>query len=315
MRVMLLGATGSIGRAVARALVAAGHETVCPVRTPKAVPDGAEARQTDVTDSAALARDGFRGERFDALISCLASRSGAPEDAWAIDHEAHIGALQAAQDHGVRHMVLLSAICVQKPSLAFQFAKLAFEEALQASPLTWSIVRPTAYFKSLSGQVLRARDAKPFLVIGDGTMTATKPISDRDLADYMVGCLDDPSRQNRVLPIGGPGPAITPMDQVAMLERLLDREVRVRRVPAGFLGAIAGGLGIAGRVSGRLRAKADLARIGQYYATESMLVWDAQRGRYDRDATPEWGSDRLEDYYRALLSGEIDDDRGEHSVF
>jgi divinyl chlorophyllide a 8-vinyl-reductase len=31
-----------------------------------------------------------------------------------------------------------------------------------------------------------------------------------------------------VLPIGGPGPAITPLDQGEMLERLLDRPARCR---------------------------------------------------------------------------------------
>lgn len=74
--------------------------------------------------------------------------------------------------------VRLSAICVQKPRLAFQHAKLAFEVELQASGLDWTIVRPTAYFKSLSGQVERVRQGKPFLMFGDGTLTACKPISD-----------------------------------------------------------------------------------------------------------------------------------------
>jgi hypothetical protein len=52
--------------------------------------------------------------------------------------------------------VLLSAICVQKPTLEFQRAKLAFEAKLQeAGDITYSIVRPTAFFKSLAGQVGR----------------------------------------------------------------------------------------------------------------------------------------------------------------
>jgi divinyl chlorophyllide a 8-vinyl-reductase len=75
-------------------------------------------------------------------------------------------------------------------------------------------VRPTAFFKSLSGQVARVQQGKPFLVFGDGTLTACKPISDDDLGDYLAGCLTRPdSRHNRVLPIGGPGPAITPRQQ------------------------------------------------------------------------------------------------------
>ena len=98
----------------------------------------------------------------------MASRTGAPKDAWAVDHQAHINLLAAAQGAGVRHFVQLSAICVQKPLLAFQHAKLAFEQALVESGVTYSIVRPTAFFKSLSGQIERLRKGKPFLMFGDG---------------------------------------------------------------------------------------------------------------------------------------------------
>ena len=62
---------------------------------------------------------------------------------------------QAARANKVRHFVLLSAICVQKPLLEFQRAKLKFEnELMAAGDITYSIVRPTAFFKSLAGQVL-----------------------------------------------------------------------------------------------------------------------------------------------------------------
>jgi divinyl chlorophyllide a 8-vinyl-reductase len=220
-----------------------------------------------------------------------------------------------AREHGVRQVVLLSALCVQKPLLAFQQAKLAFETELQASGLRWTIVRPTAFFKSLSGQVARVRAGKPFLAFGDGRLTACKPISNRDLAEYLAGCIDNPARLDRVLPIGGPGDAITPLDQAAMLSRLLGREVRVRHVPVQMLDAVAGTLALAGRLWPPLRAKAELARIGRYYATESMLVWDAATGRYDAAATPSTGGDTLQDHYAAMLRGEAGDERREHAVF
>jgi divinyl chlorophyllide a 8-vinyl-reductase len=248
-----------------------------------------------------------------AVVSCLASRTGEAKDAWAVDHAAHSAVLQAAGAAGVGQFVLLSAICVQKPLLEFQRAKLAFEAELQASLLAWSIVRPTAYFKSLSGQVPRVQAGRSFLVFGDGKLTACKPISDADLGRYLALCLTDPDKRNRVLPIGGPGPAITPLDQAAMLARLLGRPVPVRRVPVALMDGIIGGLTLAGWLSPKLRAKAGLARIGRYYATESMLVWDGSR--YDAEATPEFGSDRLEDHYAAMLRGEVADERGAHAVF
>jgi divinyl chlorophyllide a 8-vinyl-reductase len=139
------------------------------------------------------------------VISCLASRTGAPRDAWAIDHRANLNLLEAAKAVDIPQFILLSAICVQKPKLAFQHAKLAFEEALISSGLTYSIVRPTAFFKSLSGQLDRVKSGKPFLVFGDGKLTACKPISDEDLADFILTCLDDPRRQNAFYPSAGRG--------------------------------------------------------------------------------------------------------------
>ncbi|MEL6481551.1 MAG: epimerase, partial [Pseudomonadota bacterium] len=56
-------------------------------------------------------------------------------------------------------------------------------------------------------------------------------------------------------------------------------------------------------------------RIGRYYATESMLLRDPETGRYSDAATPEWGSDRLEDYQARLLRGEARLERGDHAVF
>jgi divinyl chlorophyllide a 8-vinyl-reductase len=329
-RIFMLGASGTIGQATVRALVARGHEVVCFVRPRAGVGGalgpqelarrlpGAELRYGEVTNPLSLARDGFAGERFDVLLSCLASRTGAPGDAWAIDHQAHVQALDLAQRSGVTQVVLLSAICVQKPLLAFQQAKLAFEKVLIDSAVNHSIVRPTAFFKSLSGQVERVRKGKPFVVFGDGRLTACKPISDDDLGDYLAGCVDDESRHRRVLPIGGPGPALTPRQQGEHLFALLGREPRFKQVPVALMDAIIGALGLAGRAVPALAAKAELARIGRYYATESMLVWDAPAGRYDEQATPSWGRQTLFDHYAALVRGDTvtsDTERGDHAVF
>ena len=326
-RVFVLGATGTIGRATVAALVQRGHEVVCFVR-PRAgvggamtVQDserllaGATLRFGDVCDAASLARDGFCGERFDAMVSCLASRTGAPKDAWAIDHQAHEHALAAAKAAGVTQFVLLSAICVQKPLLAFQHAKLAFEKSLIQSGLSYSIVRPTAFFKSLSGQIDRVKRGKPFLIFGDGTLTACKPISDGDLGCYIAECLDDESRRNRVLPIGGPGEAITSRQQGERLFALLGQPPRFKQVPVKLLDVIIAVLSAAGRLVPALADKAELARIGRYYATESMLVLNPATGLYDAQATPSTGTETLFDFYAGLVSGAIAPERGDHAVF
>lgn len=327
LRVLLLGATGTIGMATAQALLGRGHEVVCLVRPRQ----GDRSTQADTLLSQHLAgatllwgnaceeafwqQTGWAHARFDAVVSCMASRMGSPQDAWRVDHQAHVWALQAAQAAGVRHFVQLSAICVQKPLLAFQHAKLAFEKTLIESGLTYSIVRPTAYFKSLSGQLDRVKKGKPFLIFGDGQLTACKPISDDDLADFLVGCLDDVSRHNQILPIGGPGPAITPLAQGEHLFALMGKPPRFKRVPVGLLDLIVGVLSLVGKLIPAAADKAELARIGRYYATESMLVWDAQAQRYDAQATPSHGCHTLFDAYAQWVKGDGVPDRGDHAVF
>ncbi|MFZ9757135.1 MAG: NAD(P)H-binding protein [Burkholderiaceae bacterium] len=284
--------TRTIGQAVLKRLAERGYQGTALPRDPLSLPAGCTA-----------------------LISCIASRTGLAEDAWRVDHQAQSKLLSLAKQLGVDQFVLLSAICVQKPHLPFQKAKLAFEAELQASGLRYCIVRPTAFFKSLAGQLKRVLAGKPFLVFGDGQLTRCKPISDEDLADYLIDCLSHADRANQILPIGGPGPALSPLDQVHLLEGLLGHRVRIKSVPVGLLKSIAGLLSVAGWFSKAARDKAELARIGLYYATESMLVWDESAGAYSESLTPETGQQRLTDFYASVIRGETRVDLGAHAVF
>jgi divinyl chlorophyllide a 8-vinyl-reductase len=223
--------------------------------------------------------------------------------------------LKVAQQAGIAQFVLLSAICVQKPLLAFQQAKLAFEKELIESGLTYSIVRPTAFFKSLSGQIKRLKQNKPFLLFADGQLTACKPISDHDLGMFIALCLSDPLKHNKILPIGGPGEAITPLQQGEYLFKAMGKTPKYKHVPVALLDVIIRVLQTLAWLIPPLAAKAELARIGRYYATESMLVWDAQGLRYDAQATPSFGTQTLFAHYDQLLAGQADVQLGEHSVF
>lgn len=311
---VLLGATGTIGRGVLAQARADGQRVTCLTRKPVNLPEDVAQVIVDLADPLAV-RQALAGIGADAVLSCMASRKGSARDAWAVDHRAQLHVLEAAKSVGIGQLILLSAICVQKPLLEFQRAKLAFEAELQRSGLNWSIVRPTAFFKSLSGQVARVQSGKPFLLFGDGRLTACKPISDRDLARYLLDCITRRERWGQILPIGGPGPALTPRAQGEMIFELTGKPARFRQVPVALMDGIIALLSGLGRFSGAMAEKAEFARIGRYYATESMLVWDEKTGRYDADATPEFGTDTLRDHYAAMLRGEIGADLGDHAIF
>ncbi len=284
-RVALAGASGTIGSAVLRRLEADGHCVTVLSRG-------------DLTDPAVLAR-----ARAEIVISCIASRSGAPDDAHAVDYTANCALLAAAEASGARHFILLSAICVQKPRLAFQHAKLAFEKKLCESPIAHTIIRPTAYFKSLSGQAKRVKAGKSFLIFGDGNLTRCKPISDDDLARFIAAAIDNPAMRGKTLPIGGPGPAISLKEQGELLFRAAGRPAKFTSISPRIFTIAERVLRLGAPFSSWFAAKAEYARIARYYATESMLVIDPATGEYSADLTPEYGSETLESHYSRLFSG------------
>ncbi|MEO1573465.1 MAG: NAD(P)H-binding protein [Pseudomonadota bacterium] len=316
LRVLVGGATGYIGRHVVQSLLAHGHQVIALMRDDPARPD-ADAVDRALAGAMRADWDDLSGAGpVDVVISCIASRTGVAADAWHVDHGLNQRLLDAAHAAGARRFVLLSAICVQKPRLAFQFAKLEFEKALADSGLEYAIVRPTAYFKSLAGQVSRVQNGKPFLVFGNGALTACRPISAADLADFIAHHASTRDAANAVLPIGGPGPAITPREQGEMLFELSGRPPRFRRVPPAMFRIAHAVLRPLGVVFPRLKAKAELARIGHYYATESMLLWDAAAQRYAADDTPSYGSDTLREFYAdALRNGLGGHELGAQRVF
>lgn len=144
------------------------------------------------------------------MISCLASRSGIKKDAYAIDYQATKNCLDAGVANKARHFVLLSAFCVKNPWLQFQQAKLKFEADLEAqNTMTYTIVRPTAFFKSVSGQLEVIQQGAPFVMFGDGEVTRCNPIAESDLATYLVDSIKDKSRENKIINLGGPDEPLT----------------------------------------------------------------------------------------------------------
>lgn len=251
-------------------------------------------------DPASLRSSAF-ANRVDVVVSCLASRTGGIQDSWDVDYGATLACLDAARAQGAKHFVLLSAICVQKPLLAFQQAKLKFEAALQsAGDITYSIVRPTAFMKSLAGQVESCKAGGPYVMFGDGQLAACKPISESDLACYIADCIRDPALWNRVLPIGGPGEAMSALQQGTMLFDVLGQKPRFIRVPVALFDAINGALDFLATIFSGMKDAAEFGKIGKYYAVESMLVLDPATGQYNAEATPSYGKDTLRGFFERV---------------
>jgi divinyl chlorophyllide a 8-vinyl-reductase len=223
--VVIAGATGYIGKAVVAESVKRGYNTVALVRSLDKVFSeegqrlygetfkGAKVVQVDVSDAYELTKCMSSIDiPVDTIVSCLASPVGTKKEAYAIDYQATLNCLNAGRDPDVnaRHFILLSAFCCRRPLLQLQQAKLKFEAELAAqNDVTWSVVRPTAFFKSVSGQLEGIQNGNPYVLFGDGAVTRCNPIAESELAEYMLNCMTDETKCNRIMNIGGPDKPLT----------------------------------------------------------------------------------------------------------
>lgn len=307
---VIAGATGYIGKSVVRESVRQGYQTIALVRDTSKVEDskalygeffeGAKVVECDVTNADELLQTMKEitsqdpSKKVEAIISCLASRSGIKKDAYAIDYQATLNCLQAGMDTKAGHFVLLSAFCCKNPWLQFQQAKLKFEAALEAQDkMTYSIVRPTAFFKSVSGQLEVVQSGAPFVMFGDGEVTRCNPMAESDLATYLVECIADKSRHGKVLNIGGPDEPLTMQTQGEMLFDAVGKKPNFFYAPLWLFDVIIDSLQFLADTfnSEKLENAAETGRIGKYYAVEDMLTTEPEE---------KFGTITLQEHYNRI---------------
>ena len=302
-KVLLLGYTGYIGTTLANVLLEKNIQIVCPVRNERAL----KKKENIVFVNMSQIESFIETSKIKptTVISCIASRKGGITDSWDVEYTLNKFFLNLCKRVGINRFILLSAICVQKPTLEFQKAKLAFETLLKNSTLEYEIIRPTAFFKSLSGQIDRVKKGKSFIVFGNGELTTCKPISARDLSEFIIGFVLRKRAENKIHLVGGPGPPISPKNQAELLFKLSKNEKKITRISPSLFLVIIYVLMPLSKISKKIQDFREFLKIAYYYATESMLFWDEKNHAYSSDKTPEFGKDTLEDYYKKILDKDI----------
>lgn len=146
-RVAVIGATGLIGSAVMATLASRGVETLGVARnvdagrrrSPTSQWHGMDIGKCRAGDWSVLLRD------VAAVVNCAGALQDGPDDDLTGTHETGLATLVAGcEAAGVRRFIHFSAMGVDRatPS-AFSRTKLAGEQALSDSDLTWVILRPS----------------------------------------------------------------------------------------------------------------------------------------------------------------------------
>ena len=233
--ILIVGATGLLGRATALALLAQGHAVRALVRERTRAADlqraGAEIFIGDLTDARSLE---MACKGADRVFACAHSILGRGRYASAqVDHVGHSALVVAARDAKVEHFVYTSAMGAREDHpIDFFRTKFEIEAAVKGSGMGWTILRPAAYMEQhvhrLNGQLLLERGFT--VIIGPGT----KPrnfVAVRDVAPFAVIALTQDDLNGRTLEIGGPDNLGN--SEVAAMYAVRARKGRVHHVSVG----------------------------------------------------------------------------------
>jgi NADH dehydrogenase len=235
--ILVVGGTGTLGRVLVPLLVADGHAVRLLARHPAppelAALPGVDLARADVRDQGTIAaalRD------VDTIVSAMTGFGGADAlGTGAVDRAANRSLIDAAAHRGVSRFVLLSVHQAgpNHPMRLFR-DKWAAEEALRASGLTWTIVRPTAYLETwlrlIGDPIVRSGTAQIF---GRGE-NPINFVSARDVARVVALALADDSLGDTAIEVPGPHD-LTLRQLVETVEAVTGQRARRRHIPRAVL--------------------------------------------------------------------------------
>jgi len=190
-RVLVTGATGTLGRRVVGAATAAGHHVLAMSRRPHVGYTGVHWSQADLLSGSGIdaAVDGT-----DVIVHC-ATQGTRDKDVTSMEH-----LLAAARRAGVKNIVHVSIVGIDRIPLPYYRTKLRVEKALETSGLPHTVLRATQ-FHDLIETTFSFQRFSPVVWTVRGVRF--QPIDTRDVAARLVELVDaEPA--GRAPDIGGP---------------------------------------------------------------------------------------------------------------
>ncbi len=235
--VLVTGGTGCLGSRVSRVLLAENRPVRVLTRSGvKAAPLeclGADVMVGDLRDRASLAR-ACQDVEYVVAAAHAVNGSGRSNPR-TVDDAGNRSLIDAALAQRVKHFVFVSAAGAdpQHPLEPFRI-KHAVERYLQASGLSFTVLRPTAFMEPWAGMVgdpIMRRGRTLILGRGDHPINL---IALDDVAHYVLVALFNPDARNRVIEVGGPQ-NLTAIEMAETFERVSGERGRRTHLPLRLL--------------------------------------------------------------------------------
>jgi uncharacterized protein YbjT (DUF2867 family) len=231
--VLVVGATGQLGRVIARKLTAAGTRVRALARneaTLARLAPQAEIAAVDLRDLPKLT-EACRG--VDQIVATANNNMGKGETSpTRLDLSAYQNLCAAARNTGVRRLIYVSFRGVSQDAPVDIFrVKWYVEDAIRRSGVPYVMLRPTAFMETWIDDILvkGIREKGVATIFGDGR-TLANYIAVDDVAEFAVKILGRPEVMNEAVEAGGPS-NLSQNELATLVERRLNRQAKRRHVP------------------------------------------------------------------------------------
>ncbi|GGA14288.1 SDR family oxidoreductase [Okeania sp. KiyG1] len=235
MKLLIVGATGTLGRQIVRCALNEGYEVSCLIRSYSRASFlkewGAELIGGNLCKPKTLLP---ALEGVDAVIDAATSR---PTDSLSIkqvDWEGKVALIQALVAKGVERFIFFSFLNAEKyPQVPLLEIKRCTELFIAESGLKYTILKPCGFLQGLIGQyAVPILDKQAVWVPGQGTAIAY--MDTQDIAKFAVRAISLPETENQSFPVVGPR-AWDASEIIRMCERLSGEKAKVTRTNINLL--------------------------------------------------------------------------------
>ncbi|HEY9694074.1 MAG TPA: SDR family oxidoreductase [Oculatellaceae cyanobacterium] len=240
MTLLIVGATGTLGRQIARKALDEGYQVRCLVRSPRKAAFlkewGAELVRGNICEPETLppALEGVT-----AIIDAATARATDSLSIKQVDWDGKVALIQAAVTAGVKRYIFFSILDAEKYShVPLMEIKRCTEAFLAESGLNYTILRPCGFLQGLIGQyAIPILDNQAVWVTGDTSPMAY--MDTQDVAKFAVRALSVPETEKQTFPVVG-SRAWGAYEIIRLCERQSGREAKVTRLPLGVLRTVRG---------------------------------------------------------------------------
>jgi uncharacterized protein YbjT (DUF2867 family) len=239
-RVLVVGATGQLGRVITRKLIAADASVRALARDAQKLTAFARQAEIAAVDLRDLPRltDACRG--VDQIVATANNNLGKGENSpLRTDLTCYQNLCAAARNTGVRRLTYVSARGISQDSPVDIFRiKWYIEDAIRRSGVPCVLLRPAAFMDTWIDEILAKgiRDKGIATIFGDGNHVANYIAVD-DVAEFAVRILSRPEVVNETVDAGGPS-NVSQNSIASLVERRLKSPGRRRHVPVIALRAL-----------------------------------------------------------------------------